>query len=79
MLKGRTKPNHHEMVIIDRYDDNLDGESDGYILAESNDDEGGQVYCKKPFATYAKYCRVFNCGCDNMISRIFFCCFLFFF
>jgi hypothetical protein len=51
---------YHEMVIIDRYDDNKDGESDGYMVAESNNDEGGQVYCKKPFATYSKYCKVFN-------------------
>ncbi len=51
---------YHEMVIIDRYDDDKDGESDGYMVAESNDDEGGQVYCKKPFATYSKYCKVFN-------------------
>ena len=60
VLQGVTKPNHHEMIIIDRYDDDMDGESDGYIVAESNDDEGGQVYCKKKFATYAKYCKVFN-------------------
>lgn len=60
VLQGVTKPNHHEMVIIDRYDDDMDGVSDGYIVAESNDDEGGQVYCKKPFATYAKFCKVFN-------------------
>lgn len=51
---------YHEMVIIDRYDEDMDGESDGYMVAESNDDEGGQVYCKKPFATYSKYCKVFN-------------------
>ena len=50
----------HEMVIIDRYDEDGDGESDGYMVAESNNDEGGQVYCKKPFATYSKYCKVFN-------------------
>ena len=60
VLQGRTLPNHHEMVIIDRYDDDLDGESDGYLVAESNDDEGGQVYCKKPFDTYSRFCRVFN-------------------
>lgn len=51
---------NHEMVIIDRYDDDMDGESDGYIVAESNNDEGGQVYCKKPFDKYSKYCKVFN-------------------
>ncbi len=51
---------YHEMVIIDRYDEDMDGESDGYMVAESNDDEGGQVYCKKPFDTYSKYCKVFN-------------------
>ena len=60
ILQGVTKPNHHEMIIIDRYDDDKDGESDGYLIAESNDDEGGQVYCKKPYATYAKFCKVFN-------------------
>ena len=60
VLQGRTKPNHHEMVIIDRYDEDMDGESDGYLVAESNDDEGGQVYCKKNFERYAKFCRVFN-------------------
>ncbi len=51
---------NHEMVIIDRYDDDMDGESDGYMVAESNDDEGGQVYCKKPFKGYSQYCKVFN-------------------
>ena len=60
VLQGLTLPNHHEMVIIDRYDDDMDGESDGYIVAESNDTEGGQVYCKKSFERYAKYCKVFN-------------------
>jgi len=50
----------HEMLIIDKYDDDMDGWSDGYIVAESNDDIGGQGYCKKPFATYSRACRVFD-------------------
>lgn len=51
---------NHEMLIIDKYDDNTDGLSDGYIVAESNDDAGGQAYCKKPFDSYSRVCRVFD-------------------
>lgn len=50
----------HEMLIIDKYDDDMDGWSDGYIIAESNDDYGGQVYCKKPYNTYSRFCKVFD-------------------
>lgn len=57
VLQSCTK---HEMFIIDKYDDDRDGWSDGYIVVESNDTEGGQVYCKKPFDTYSRACRVFD-------------------
>lgn len=55
-----TSSTDHEMLIIDKYDDNRDGISDGYIVAESSYDTGGIGYAKKPFPTYSKFCRVYN-------------------
>lgn len=55
-----TSSTDHEMLIIDKYDDNKDGVSDGYIVAESSYDTGGIGYSKKPFKDYSRFCRVYN-------------------
>ncbi len=57
ILTSRT---HHEMVLIDKYDDNRDGLSDGYIVAESAADTGGIGYKKHDFKTYSLFCDVWN-------------------
>ena len=55
-----TSSTDHEMLIIDKYDDDKDGVSDGYIVAESSYDTGGIGYSKKPFKDYSRFCRVYN-------------------
>ena len=57
ILTSRT---HHEMLLIDKYDDDKDGLSDGYIVAESAKDTGGIGYKKHDFKTYSKFCYVWN-------------------
>ena len=57
ILTSRT---HHEMLLIDKYDDNRDGVSDGYIVAESAKDTGGIGYKKHDFKTYSRFCDVWN-------------------
>ena len=57
ILTSRT---HHEMLLIDKYDDNKDGLSDGYIVAESAKDTGGIGYKKHDFKTYSRFCDVWN-------------------
>ena len=57
VLTSRT---HHEMLLIDKYDDNRDGISDGYIVAESAKDTGGIGYKKHDFKTYSRFCDVWN-------------------
>ena len=55
-----TSRTDHEMLIMDKYDDNKDGLSDGYIVAESSYDTGGIGYNKMPFDTYSRFCDVWN-------------------
>ncbi len=50
----------HEMLIIDKYDEDLDGVSDGYIVAESNYDSGGHAYAKKAYEGYVYFCGVYD-------------------
>ncbi|MBQ7278122.1 MAG: hypothetical protein IJR17_02840 [Clostridia bacterium] len=55
-----TSRTDHEMLIIDKYDDDKDGQSDGYIVAESAVDTGGIGYKKHDFKTYSRFCDVWN-------------------
>ena len=43
----------HEMLIVDKYDDDMDGQSDGYIVLQSRDI--GLCYEKIPFGTTTVY------------------------
>ena len=41
-------PSAHEMLIVDKYDDDMDGVSDGYIVLQSKD--GGLCYENRPYS-----------------------------
>jgi hypothetical protein len=43
----------HEMLLVDRYDDNMDGVSDGYIVLQSRDI--GLCYEKRPYERVILY------------------------